>query len=347
MILLISYVTLALGCSFLCSIAEAVILSVTPSYISLQEQEGRKKSARLLKKLKDDMNSSLAAILTLNTIAHTVGAAGAGAEAAAIFGDKYVGIISGVLTFLILVFSEIIPKTIGAHYWRGLAPSIAVFLKYLIIFFYPFVRLSAMLTRHLAHGPSLKGFNRDEFEAMAQLSFAEGQIAHQEQNIMKNLLQFHKNRVSQVLTPRTVVFSVCSDMSIGEFFDKHGNESFSRIPIYNTDREHIIGFVLRTDLLLAQARDEDDKPLKKFKREIHAIPETLSLSSTFELFISRRDQIMLVIDEHGGFEGIITLEDVIEFLIGHEIVDEGDKAPNMRRLARRLWASRQRQIPKG
>jgi CBS domain containing-hemolysin-like protein len=340
MVLLVVYVAVALGFSFLCSIAEAVILSVTSSHISLLEQDGRP-SAGLLRRLKDDVNTPLAAILTLNTIAHTAGAAGAGAQAAAIFGDQYVGVISGVLTFLILVFSEIIPKTIGAHYWRELAPATAYMLRYLILIFYPFVKLSAFLTRNLADGgPTLKGFNREEFAAMAELSTQEGQLARQELNIMKNLLYLHKMRVREIMTPRTVVFSVPAELTVQQFFAQYEHEKFSRIPVYQDGPEDMIGFVLRSDLLLAQARGQAGEPISAYLRTLNVIPDSLPLSRAFEMFLTRRDQMMQVIDEHGGMEGVVTLEDMLEKLLGFEIIDESDKTPNMRRLARRKWRRR-------
>lgn len=337
MLLLFIYVFIALGFSFICSIAEAVLLSITSSHVSVLENES-KRYAPLLKKLKDDINSPLAAILTLNTIAHTAGAAGAGAQAASVFGDRYLGLISGILTFLILVFSEIIPKTLGAHYWKQLAPLTAYFLKYLIIILYPFVKLSNFLTRNLADsGPTLKGFNREEFAAMAELSTREGQLAQQELLVMKNLLHLNKMRSREAMTPRTVVFSVDANLSVGEFFSRFEEERFSRIPIYDGAHENLVGFVLRTDLLLAHARGQTERPIKEFSRNLHAIPATLSLGSAFERFLSQRDQIMMVIDEHGGLQGIVTLEDILEKLLGLEIIDESDKAPNMRRLARKNW----------
>ncbi|HYQ71088.1 MAG TPA: CNNM domain-containing protein, partial [Gammaproteobacteria bacterium] len=211
MLLLVTYVIIALGFSFLCSIAEAVLLSVNTPYITLLQRKGRK-AGELLGRLKADINSSLAAILTLNTIAHTIGAAGAGAQAALVFGNAYVGIASGVLTLLILVFSEIIPKTLGAHYWRQLAPLTAFVLRGLVWLLYPFVKLSELLTRGLVHGPGLKGFNREELAAMAEISAAEGHLGPKEIRILKNLLRLRETRVTAAMTPRTVIFSLPEDL---------------------------------------------------------------------------------------------------------------------------------------
>ena len=337
--LLITYIIIALGFSFLCSIAEAVILSVTMPYISLLEQEGRE-AGTVLKGLKEDINSPLAAILTLNTIAHTVGAAGAGAQAAHVFGSAYVGVASAVLTILILVFSEIIPKTLGAHYWKQLAPPTAYALKGLIWLLYPFVMLSKALTKGISHGPGLIGFNREEMVAMADLSAKEGQLGMQETRILKNLLRFQKGRVTDAMTPRTVIFSLQENLTVEAFFWKYGAERFSRIPLYSEDPSELNGFVLRNDLLLAQARGNTDTKLSTYHREMSALPESCSLSHAFDEFLRQRAHIMMIVDEYGGVEGLLTLEDILETLLGLEIVDEGDTNIDMQMLARRLWRKR-------
>lgn len=343
MLLLIVYVLIALGFSFLCSIAEAVILSVTTPYVRLLQQKGRKAGARL-GRLKEDINSSLAAILTLNTIAHTVGAAGAGAQAASVFGNAYVGIASAILTLLILIFSEIIPKTLGAHYWKQLAPATAWMLSVLVRLLYPFVKLSEVLTRGLSHGPGLTGFNREELAAMAELSEKEGQLKQQETRILKNLLRLNQTGVRDVMTPRTVIFSLSEDLTVEEFFWKYGSERFSRIPIYSKDPGHLDGFVLRSDLLLAQARGNTDTKLHTYRREMSALPETTRLSHAFDEFLRQRAHMMLIVDEYGSVEGILTLEDILETLLGLEIVDEGDINIDMQQYARRLWHKRARDM---
>ena len=341
MLLLITYVIIALGFSFLCSIAEAVILSVTTPYITLMQQRGRR-AGTLLAALKQDLNSTLAAILTLNTIAHTVGAAGAGAQAVEVFGNAYVGVASGILTLLILVFSEIIPKTLGAHYWKQLAPATAYALRGLIWILYPFVKLSELLTRGLTHGPGLTGFNREELAAMAELSAEEGQLEQQETMILKNLLRLRDSRVTDAMTPRTVIFSLPENISVEEFFWKYGSERFSRIPIYGEEPGHLNGFVLRSDLLLAQARGNTDTRLSTYRREISALPVSSTLSQAFDEFLRQRAHIMIIVDEYGGIAGILTLEDILETLLGLEIVDEGDANTDMQKLARRLWKKRAR-----
>lgn len=339
MLLLIVYVSIALGFSFLCSVAEAVILSVTHPYISLLEKDGHG-AAELLRRMKQNVNDPLAAILTLNTTAHTIGAAGAGAQAAVVFGNAYVGVASAILTLLILIFSEIIPKTLGAHYWRQLAPSTAYLLQFLIWLLYPFIWMSAILTRLLSAGHGHGQFRRDEFAAMAQVGVEEGKLDQHESLILNNLLLLRETRVSDVMTPRTVVFSLDEALLVKDYFEQHNSSRFSRIPVYKDNRDHVTGFVLRSDLLLSHARGNSEKPLTVYRRDITAVPNNSSLQTTFEILMQKRSHIMLVVDEYGSMEGILTLEDILETLLGIEIVDEGDKIDDMRKLARRLWRKR-------
>jgi CBS domain containing-hemolysin-like protein len=341
MLLLVVYIAIALGFSFICSIAEAVILSVTHPYISVLEQEGHS-SARLLRRLKHNINDPLAAILTLNTTAHTIGAAGAGAQAAVVFGNAYLGVVSAVLTLMILIFSEIIPKTIGAVYWRQLAPLTAYLLKFLIWILYPFIKMSAVLTTLLSHGHEHGRFRQDEFTAMAQAGVEEGKLRERESVILHNLFQLREARVSDVMTPRLVVFSLDESLTVADYFENFSGSRFSRIPVYQGERDHVTGFVLRSDLLLAQARGNSGKPLSVYRRGLDAVPDTSSLQNAFEILLEERSHILLIVDEYGGMEGILTLEDVLETLIGIEIVDEMDKVEDMRKLARKLWRKRAR-----
>ncbi|MBN8430096.1 HlyC/CorC family transporter [Microbulbifer salipaludis] len=338
MLLLITYVLIALGFSFLCSIAEAVILSVTRPYVSLLEREGHR-SGRVLRTLKEDINAPLAAILTLNTVAHTVGAAGAGAQAAAVFGNQYLGIASAVLTLLILVFSEIIPKTLGAVYWRQLAPATAYVLRYLVIVLKPFVWLSERLTRGLAHGPTLTGFSREEFAVMAQIGEAEGQLERHESSILHNLFfTLRDHTVREVMTPRTVVFSLSQDMTVADAYEQVEKSRFSRIPVYEQDDpDLVVGFVLKQDLLQAYARGEVEDTLRSLRRDLLMLPETAAIYQVFHKMLARRVQITAVVDEYGSLEGLVTLEDILETLLGEEIVDEADKTPDRQALAKRLW----------
>ncbi|MDP5210449.1 MULTISPECIES: CNNM domain-containing protein [unclassified Microbulbifer] len=338
MSLLITYILIALGFSFLCSIAEAVILSVTTPYVRLLEQKGHRAGA-LLRKLKADINAPLAAILTLNTIAHTVGAAGAGAQAAEVFGSQYLGIASAILTLLILVFSEIIPKTLGAIYWRQLAPFTAFVLRTLVWLLYPFVKMSEWLTRGLTHGPTLTGFSRDEFAVMAEIGEAEGQLEPRESNILRNLFfTLRDHSVREVMTPRTVVFSLPQDETVGEAYEEVERGRFSRIPVFeNRDPDCVVGFVLKQELLLAYAKGERHRKLAEYRRDMLMLPETATIYQAFQKMLSRRVQISAVLDEYGSLEGLVTLEDLLETLLGEEIVDEADKTPDRQELAKRLW----------
>ncbi len=333
------YATVALVFSFLCSVAEAVVLSVSPSYIANLKKEGRS-SARLVSKIKADIDRSLAAILTLNTIAHTIGAGGAGAEAAAYFGDAFVGIAMGVLTLLILFLSEIIPKTLGALYWRRLAPSAARFVQWLIWGLYPLILVSERLTTWLTRGKKVHEFNREEFAALANIGAETGQLDDKELRILQNLFRFPSLCAENIMTPRTVMFTLQEDLTVQEVMQSDGDLGFSRIPIYGEDTDHVTGFVLKTDVLLSEYRNEGKARLRDLKRELRAVNETARLSHIFEELLDNRDHILLVVDNYGGTEGIVTLEDVVETLIGIEIVDEADQIDDMRRLARQKWQER-------
>lgn len=337
--LLIFYVLLALVVSFVCSICEASLLTVSGGHIRILENQGRK-SGKLLRRLTDDIDRPLAAILTLNTIAHTMGAAGAGAQAAVIFGSGAVGLFSAVLTLLILVFTEIIPKTLGAHYSRTLAPLMAYFTNAMIWILTPFVWLSERLTRLITGGPRRSGLSRRELAGLAELAAQEGKLSSREVHIVRNLVELHEVPVRAVMTPRTVVFSLPETMTVEAFFHKHDDTRFSRIPVYGDDPEDVTGFVLRSDLLLAYGRGNGDNPLSVYLRELTAVPEGISALRAFEQSIPKRNHMLLVVDEYGSIEGIVTLEDLLETLLGLEIVDEGDRTVDMQLEARRLARKR-------
>ncbi len=336
--MMVVYATIALGFSFLCSVAEAVLLSVTPSYIANAEKEGRK-SARAIKKVKSNIDRSLAAILTLNTIAHTVGAGGAGAKA-----GEYAGIAMVVLTLLILFASEIIPKTIGAVYWRQLAPWTAQFILLLNGVLFPLIFVSELLTRLITRGKHAHGFSRDEFAALADIGAKGGHLDPKESRILKNLFRFPELCASDIMTPRTVVFALQQDLTAHEVLEKHRKISFSRIPIYGENRDDITGFVLHTELLLHENRNEGKAKLRDLKRDIRAVKDSTRLSTVLEELLDHRAHILLVVDDYGGTEGVVTLEDVVETLIGIEIVDEADQIEDMRKLARLKWEERMERL---
>lgn len=337
--LLLIYIFFAIAFSFICSILEAVLLSVNHAYIEMLIKENNP-AGKLFKQWKSDIGKPLIAILTLNTIAHTIGAAGAGAQAALVFGNVYLGVFSAVLTMLILVFSEIIPKTLGAQYWRQLVPFSAFALKYMIWFLYPFIVLAEKITNCFKGEKELNGLSREEFASMADLSSEEGQLEEQETHFLKSLLLLRKMQVKDAMTPRTVIFSLASSLLVEEYYHKYDKISFSRIPIYKDESDDIIGYVFRSDLLLAQARGNGQNSLENYLRPIPVVPEMISLHNIFNKFVKERTHIMLVINEYGSVEGVITLEDVIETALGIEIVDEKDKAIDMQLEARKLWKKR-------
>lgn len=343
-VLLLTYVLLALVFSFLCSIAEAVLLSITPSYIA-GLQEKKSKLAPLLKKLKqDNVDQSLAAILTLNTIAHTVGAIGSGAKATVVFGSAWFGLFSALMTLMILFLSEIIPKTIGAVFWRKLAKPTAIFVRGLILSLYPLIKISEWLTRLIARQEGLHVFNRDEFIAMAGIGEQTGKIDRSESRIIRNLFRFESLKVSDIMTPRTVISALQQDMTVLEVMDTVSQIPFSRLPIYRKDIDDISGFVLKQDLLLCKAKNQDNVKLESLKREILIVVETLSVSGLLEILLDRRQHIAAVAGEYGETKGVVTLEDAVETLLGLEIVDEMDRVEDMQSLARQQWEKRARAL---
>lgn len=344
MTLLIFYLLLAIGVSFFCSIAEAVLLSIRPSYIVVLEQKG-KSSGKVLKKLRDNLDRPLSAILTANTIAHTVGAAGVGAQATFLFGSAYLGVTSAVLTFLILVFSEIIPKTLGATYWKQLAPVMGILISWLTALLLPLVWLSEKLTRLLSRsGVSAYTFSRDEMMAMAKIGKEEGLLNVKELKIVTNLMKLHRLSVRDIMTPRPVIFSVPENMSVQNFFTAHSEKPFSRIPVYGQNTDDIKGYALKYDLLTAQAKDDFDRRLSEFKRDFLIVPDRLAASDLYDRLMYEKSHIALVVDEYGTVQGLVTLEDVVETLIGLEITDESDKVEDMQALAHKRWRKRMEAI---
>lgn len=341
--LLIFYLLLALGVSFLCSVMESVLLSVTPSFAAAYEKQ-YPRAGKKLRQLKTDIDRPLAAILSLNTIAHTIGAAGVGAQAMVIFGKGYVAVTSGLLTFLILVLSEIIPKTIGALYWRQLTLPTVMMARFLILLLYPLVMMSQIITRGLSPEEKLNAISREEITALADLGLREGLFVQKEFLILKSLMQFGSLKVKDVMTPRSVMFVLPEDMTVGEVFEQHKDIRVSRIPLQRRQQPRIRYYMLKNDLLLALARNQTDKPLQHLGREILVVPEMVSLLHLFEQLLDRREHIALAVEEYGGIAGLVTMEDVLETLLGFEIIDETDKITNMRTWARKQWYQRARSL---
>ncbi len=343
MTLLVIYILLALGVSFLCSVLEAVLLSVTPSYVAALQQRDSK-IGNSLEQLKRDIDRPLASILSLNTIAHTVGAAGAGAQAQIVFGSASIAVFSAALTVAILVLSEIIPKSIGASYWRGLAPLATRLLLPLILLMYPFVMLSQVLTRLISPKKRIQTVSREEFSALADIGTREGIFEEEESRILRNLLRFKSLRVKDIMTPRTVVLAAPENQTVSEFFEERPNPRFSRIPVFGDNRDDITGYVLKHDLLLELANERGDSEIGELKRDIIVAPELLSLRELFERLLETQEHLALVVDEYGGMAGIVSMEDLVETLLGMEIVDEVDLIQDMQVLARQQWYNRAKRL---
>jgi CBS domain containing-hemolysin-like protein len=339
MALLIFYLLLALFVSFMCSIMEAVLLSTPLSFINVKEAEGHR-SAALLKKIKQKLDKSLSAILSLNTISHTVGAAGVGAQAVVVFGDAYVGLVSGVLTLLILILSEIIPKTIGTTYWRELALVSARIINIMIIIAYPLVVLSEFITRHFAKSVGDQTVSREEMSAMAHIGTQEGVFEEKENKIIQNLIRLRAVNIDSIMTPRVVVTLAEENMSLEEFLKNKTFMHYSRIPVYSEIRDNITGYIFRQLVFEKLAEDETNIKLKDIRRNIVVVHSHQPVLSVWEMLLDRKEHIALVVDEYGGMDGIVTMEDIIESLLGLEIVDEKDRVQDMQQFARDRWNER-------
>ncbi len=333
---LLFYITLALSLSFLCSLLEAALLSTPASYIEAQAQTGSRVGV-WMRNQKQNVEDPITAILTLNTIAHTVGAAGAGAEAVGVFGQQYFFFITAMLTLLILAFSEILPKTLGAIYWKQLFGFTAYALRVMVLVLYPAVWAFRVLTNFITSDEKMPTVTRGELEAMAQISAVEGALEEKESRILRNLLHLSGVQVSDIMTPRTVMFRFQQDITVHTVIDRHRALPYSRIPIYDKNDDDIVGFVLRHDILTCAAEDRLDVKLRSLARPLHPVPETLSVTRVMDEFIARQEHIFLVFDEHGGTSGIITMEDALESLLGTEITDESDVVADMRQLAQQRY----------
>lgn len=340
MFLLLTYLALALIVSFLCSIMEAVLLSTPVSFLMVKKNDGHKWAGTFIR-LKSNVDKPLSAILSLNTVAHTVGAAGVGAQAVKVFGEAYFGIVSAVLTILILVLTEIIPKTIGARFWRELSKYSSVTINGMMVVTYPLVLLSAVITRTISSRESEQSTSREEISALASIGADEGLFNDKEHKIIQNLLKLRNVKVSEIMTPRVVVAMADEDQNLSEFLKNKEYLKYSRIPLFSGSDDYISGYVFRQSVMEKLAEDQHSLKLKDLKRDIVVVPYTMVLFNLWEKLLNKKEHIALVVDEYGGMDGIVTLEDIIETLLGLEIVDEKDTISDMQKYARDRWISRQ------
>lgn len=349
---LIFWATISIFFSFLCSILEAVLLSVTPTFIRIKKKAG-KTYASTLENLKNDIDKPLISILTLNTIAHTLGAMMVGIEAEKLpykielFGINTVGVVSAIMTFLILIASEIIPKTIGATYWRQLANFTSIALTVLIfpLKWTGLLWLLQLATRLIggknAHGSVL---SREDFHAMTDLAQQEGVFLESESKVIKNLLTFKDVQAKDIMTPRTVMKLENEATTIKTFFEINSNLRFSRIPVFTNDPDNITGLVLKDEVFKEMAMDNGFKTLADIKRKIIVVKRNMAIPKLFELLVESKNHMALVVDEYGTVSGLVTMEDVIETLLGFEIMDESDNIADLQLMARKSWESRAKDL---
>jgi len=332
--LLIIFFVLSVGVSFICSILESVLLSVNMSYVAVLEKE-KPTVGKLLKLHKENINKSIASILILNTIANTLGAAAVGAQAAIIFGNDAVVYVSIVLTFAILFLSEIIPKTIGAIYWKSLAPMAAHIIRLFIWITYPIILTTLFVTNKISRGnEDANSLTKEELLESMLLSEDEGVIDEKESDVIENILNLDNIKVGEVLTPRSVIFALDESLSIKEIIEtKEDIFKFSRIPVYRESIEDVVGLVM-TKRIFKQALTDDSVSVGSIKKDICSINENVPVSKALDMFIAKKDHMFLIKDNYDQTEGILTLEDCVETILGVEIVDESDGAVDMRELAK-------------
>lgn len=346
LVLLFAFAALAIVVSFLCSMWEAALLSITPAYALAQQEKGGV-TGRRLAAFKENIDRPLAAILTLNTIAHTVGAIGVGNQASLIWHEGN-PLITGfavpvIMTLAILVLSEIIPKTLGANYWKELAPFTVLSLAVLLKLLAPLVWMTELITRALRRGEAGPIFSRRELTALAEVGAREGVIEKYESNLIRSLMSFRAVLARDVMTPRTVTVMASSDLTFAEFQQQFAEVRFSRIPLFNPEESaQVHGYILRAEALESIAAGRDGETLESIRREVLVVMETDTIDHLFGVFLERREHLAVVVDNYGEMRGVVTLEDVIETMLGLEIVDELDHAEDMQALAREAWKRRAR-----
>lgn len=343
MTLLLIFLLGAMCISFMCSMLESSLLSTPISYILMREEEGFK-PAILFKKYKTETERPLAAILSLNTIANTIGAAGVGQQATIIFGSRWFGLVSAVTTILILIFSEIIPKTIGTTRWKNLMGFTANTIRVLIVILYPFVKLIEWVSKLIKNKEPEAVVSREEVLAMANVGEEEGVIEEDENKVIQNIIKLDDVTAADVMTPRVVAAVASESMTLKEYYAEDQYDHFSRIPVYAESPEFITGYVLRDDALENLAEDKFDMKLGEIKRELPYFNEDKAISDIWDSMLKQKSQIALIIDEYGCFQGILTMEDIIETIFGFEIIDESDAVSDMQQYARERWQQRQKRF---
>lgn len=341
MFLLALYFFLTVFISFLCSISESVMFSTSASYA--ETLVDKSKGGKLLCNLKKNMGRPISAILSVNTIANTFGASAVGMQVTAELGDAYFGLASTVLTIMILIFSEIIPKSIGSTYWRTLCIPVAYFVQGLVYISYPLVIITEFLT-NLISNKNEQTVSREEIAVLTSIGEKEGVFESSESKIINNMMKMKSIKVRSVMTPRTVVLAVQEDITLEEFFKTKDFKRYSRIPIYSDSIDSITGFVLKSDVLYHLAADHQKMRLKEIKRQIICCYENTSILRFYDTMITKKEHMAMVIDEFGGLEGIVTMEDVIETILGLEITDEYDTQIDMQQLAKEQWEKRKRKF---
>ena len=338
--LLVFFLLLAMVVSFTCSLMESVLLSTPISFVNMKETEGDKK-ALALKNFKEHIDKPLAAILSINTVANTVGAAGVGAQATKLFESVHFGIVSAVLTLLLLVFSEIIPKTIGSRFYRTLIMHIVLPLKFMIVIAYPFVLFSRLTAKMLGNNEFEATVSREEVSAMMDIATDEGEFEVKENKLIQNIMRLETIKVEDIMTPQIVVLTASEELTVEEFHRDKSYLHYSRIPVYEEDNEDgITGYVLQKTVLDHLANDDFSVRLKDIRRNIVIAREGLSITTLWETLLEEKEHIALIVDEYGSFAGIVTLEDIIESILGLEIVDETDSEVDMQQYARKKWQER-------
>jgi len=339
--ILLAYLFLALIVSFLCSLTESVLLSTPQTYLTtIKEKESW---ANSFLDLKSNIDKPLSAILSLNTIAHTIGAAGVGAQAVKIWGDTSLGLVSVILTILILVITEIIPKTMGARYWRTLSKLTYHIINIMLFLTYPLVIFSTKIMDIISKEKKEDTTSREEIAALANIGVDEGVFSEKENKIIQNILKLQKIKVTQIMTPRVVVSSVDENVSLDEFKNQSKYLNFSRIPTFSIQNEKITGYILLQDILEELSKKEKNNLLiKSFKREVLKIPNNVTLLNLWDQLVENKEHIAIVLDEYGGLDGVVTMEDVVETLLGLEITDENDEVVDMQKYAKERWKKRQK-----